>query len=174
MESRLQQKLRERREKAALAEIERGLGALRTGRAVDACAVPGWVAEAVGRTWDLFTEPRETLPDDVPPARLDEWVEELLIARGVTDRVLVASHLTIVPWLEIRVPAHEWMAQVREAMEEPWIFISGALDTIVVVTESEYFYEAHIGRDDRTEIGEADTTCRSASDTESTWELKDP
>ncbi|WP_432013839.1 hypothetical protein [Streptomyces cucumeris] len=168
MESRLQQKLRERREEAALAEIERGLGALRTGRAVDACAVPGWVAEAVSRTWDLFAEPRETLPDDVAPARLDEWVEELLIAHGVTDRVLVASHLTIVPWLEIRVPTHGWMAQVRAAVEEPWIFLSGALDTIVVVTESEYFYEAHIGRDEHTERGDADGTCRSASDTPKT------
>ncbi|MFF4690616.1 hypothetical protein [Streptomyces sp. NPDC001307] len=144
----MQQKLRERRERAALTEIEARLGELRTGRAMDTYAVPGWVGDAVSRTWDIFTEPLDRLPDDTPPARLDAWMEELLVAHGVTDRVFVASHLKILPWLECRVPAHGWTARVREAIEEPWMFLSGALDAIVIVTESEYFYEAHLGRGD--------------------------
>lgn len=148
MESRLQQKLRERRERAALEEAERRLGELRTGRALDAGAVPEWVGDAVSRTWDISTEPLDRLPDDTPPAQLDEWMEELLIVHGVTHRVFVASHLKILPWLECTVPAHGWTARVREAIDEPWMFLSGALDTLVIVAESEYFYEAHVGRGD--------------------------
>ncbi|MGJ5752225.1 hypothetical protein FB563_0304 [Streptomyces puniciscabiei] len=147
-EARLQHRLRECREKAALAETERRLAELRTGGALGADAVPEWVGEAVGRTRNIFTEPYDRLPDDTPSARLDAWIEELLVAHGVTDRVFVASHLRILPWLECRVPAHGWMARVRGAVEEPWMFLSGSLGTIVVVTESEYFHEAHLGRDD--------------------------
>ncbi|MER6027651.1 hypothetical protein [Streptomyces sp. NPDC001851] len=147
MESRVQQMLRERRETAALAETEDRLGELRGGGALLADAVPAWVGRSVGRSRSICTEPYDRLPDDTPPAQLDTWIEELLIAQGVTGRVLVASHLGILPWLECRLPARGWMARVREAIEEPWMFLSQTLDALVIVSESEYFYEAHLSRD---------------------------
>ncbi|MEV5725138.1 hypothetical protein AB0N50_04855 [Streptomyces pharetrae] len=145
MDSRLRQKLAERREKAALAGIEAGLGDLRPGGALEPGAVPAWVGEAIERTWDIFTEPAERLRDDTPPERLDAWLEDLLTTQGLTGRVHLASHLGILPWLECRAPGRADLARVRGAIEEPWMFLSSSLDTLVV-TEGEYHYEAHVLR----------------------------
>jgi hypothetical protein len=54
----------------------------------------------------------------------------------------VRSHLAILPWLECEVPGHGWTARLREAIEEPRMFLSGTLGSLVIVTEAEYSYEA--------------------------------
>ncbi|GHH80968.1 hypothetical protein GCM10018793_37370 [Streptomyces sulfonofaciens] len=144
MESKSQQKLRERREKAALQRIEHSLGNLLTGDSLQSDALPEWVGEAITRSWDIFTEPSEKLRDDAAPEELDAWIEGLLSEHAVTGRVYVASHLGIVPWLECRIPPQGWMATVREAIEEPWQFLSLSLDTMIIVTEAEYYFEAHV------------------------------
>ncbi|MFF9626453.1 hypothetical protein [Streptomyces griseosporeus] len=146
MESRLQQKLRERRERVALDGILSGLGDLLTGQALEAGTVPAWVPEAIARTWELSTDPAELLPADTPPAEVDAWVEALLVTHAFTDRLYVATHQSIRPWLECRVPPHGWTPAVRAAVEEPWMFLSVSLDTLLIVSEAEHYYEVYVAR----------------------------
>ncbi|MFJ4681980.1 hypothetical protein ACIQNG_07895 [Streptomyces sp. NPDC091377] len=156
MESRLQHKLRERRERAALEAVEAGLGALLTGDALAADAVPEWATRAIDRSRSIHTEPDELLPDTAPPGELDAWIERLLTAQGMGDRLYVASHVGLRPWLECQVPATGWTARLRSAVEEPWMFLSGPpgsdpagpgpLDRLVIVAEAEYYFEAYTAR----------------------------
>jgi hypothetical protein len=55
----------------------------------------------------------------------------------------VASHVRPRPWLECRLPATGWAERVRGAVEEPWMFLSGSLDRLVIVTEAEYYFECY-------------------------------
>ncbi|MFI7343837.1 hypothetical protein ACIBUY_38565 [Streptomyces sp. NPDC050085] len=148
MESRLQQRLRERREKAALESARAHLGDLLTGRTLGPAEVPTWTGEAISTTWDIFTEPAETLPDDASPAELSAWLEGLLEQQGLTGtaagRVYVATHLSDPPWLECLVGAAGWTERVRGAVEDPWMFLATTLDKAVVIAEAEYCYEAHV------------------------------
>ncbi|MFD5708852.1 hypothetical protein ACFWHW_00410 [Streptomyces pharetrae] len=105
---------------------------------------PGWGRPSNG-PGTSFTEPAERLRDDTPPERLDAWLEVLLTTQGLTGRVHLASHLGIQPWLECRAPGRADLARVRGAIEEPWMFLSSSLDTLVV-TEGEYHYAAHVLR----------------------------
>ncbi|MGE7437399.1 MULTISPECIES: hypothetical protein [Kitasatospora] len=146
MESRLQRKLRERREAAVLAELGRQLSGLLTGRGMAQEEAPPWIGETVSGFWDVFVEPYGTLPDDVEPAAVDAWIERLLTRHGVTGRVYVRSPLTGLHWLECRVPDGGWVSRVRQAVEDPWVFVSGDLDVVVAVLEGEYYYQAHVGR----------------------------
>jgi hypothetical protein len=146
MESRLQEKLRERREKAALEGISEKLSGLFTGRGLEAGGVPGWLGETVQGFWDRFVEPGESLSDETDPEAVDAWIEELLTRHGVTGKVYVASHLSCLPWLECQAPASGWVSRVREAIEDPWMFLSESLDVVVAVLEAEYQYEVHVGR----------------------------
>lgn len=145
-ETRLQRKLREHREKARLEEIRGKLSGLLTGNTLNADVAPAWIRETTWGFWDISVEPVETLSDESAPEAVSAWIEELLVRHGVTDRIYVASHLVGIPWLECRVPHSGWVSQVREAVEDPWEFVSGDLDVVVAVLEAEYRYEAHAGR----------------------------
>jgi hypothetical protein len=61
----------------------------------------------------------------------------------VSRDVHVASHVRPRPWLECRLPATGWAERVRGAVEEPWMFLSGSLDRLVIVTEAEYYFECY-------------------------------
>jgi hypothetical protein len=143
----LQQKLRERREQAALDGIVSGLGDLLTGGALRPDAVPEWVPQAVAHTWELSTEPLELLRDDSPPQEVDAWMTSLLTTHGITGRLYVATHQSIRPWLECDLPP-DGTGRVRETIEEPWMFLSGTQDGLLLVSESEYHYEAFVARAD--------------------------
>ncbi|MFF4653542.1 hypothetical protein [Streptomyces sp. NPDC001380] len=151
MESRLQQKLRECREKAALERITGGFSGLFTGDGLTTGAVPAWVDGTLWGFRDISARPAATLPDDSDPRTVDAWVEGMVAGRGMADRIYVGSHLGILPWLECRLPAGGWMARMREAVEEPWMFLAGSLDLLLVVAEAEYRREAHIGHRPTTE-----------------------
>ncbi|MFI0240883.1 hypothetical protein [Streptomyces sp. NPDC016845] len=144
MERRLRRKLRERREQAALEVVEARLGGLRTGGALPPGGEPEWVRAAIDRSQSVRTEPDELLPEDAPPHELDAWIEGLLAAHGVTGTLYVASHVPLRPWLECTAPATGWTARLRDAVEEPWMFLSESLDRLVIVSEAEYFYEAYV------------------------------
>ncbi|MDH6123660.1 hypothetical protein [Kitasatospora sp. GP82] len=145
MESKLQKKLREHREKTALEGISRKLSGLFTGQGIESSAVPAWVRETTWGFWDISVEPIETLPDDVEPEAVDRWIEGLLTRHGLAGKVYVYSHLSGLPWLECQAPASGWVSRVRDAVEDPWMFLSGSLDVVVAVLEAEYRYEAHVG-----------------------------
>ncbi|MGY1580076.1 hypothetical protein [Streptomyces sp. MN13] len=144
----MQQKLRERREKAALNSVVAGLGPLLTGNALVPDAVPEWIPQAIARTWELSAEPVELLSDDSSPEELDAWLASLLTAHNLTARLYVATHLGIRPWLECHVLPHNRTARLREVIEEPWMFLSSSLDTLLIVSEAEYHYEAYVARAD--------------------------
>ncbi|MGY0018777.1 hypothetical protein [Streptomyces sp. cg35] len=146
MESRLQQKLRERREQAALKTVEVRLGDLRTGGALRPGEEPAWARAAIDVSRGLHAEPDELISDDTTSQELDGWIEELLTAHGITGRLYVASNVSLLPWLECRVPPGGWTARVRAAVGEPWMFLSGTLDSLVVVSEAEYYFEAYARR----------------------------
>ncbi|MET8808051.1 hypothetical protein [Streptomyces sp. NPDC004546] len=148
MESRLQQKLREYREKAALEIIEAKLGDLRTGGSLEPGTEPDWVTAAIRRSRSIYTDPTDQLPDAAPPEELDTWLDGVLTGNSMSGRLYVRSHLGILPWLECEVPEHGWTARLREAIEEPWMFLSGTLDSLVIVTEAEYSYEAYVSHDE--------------------------
>lgn len=67
------------------------------------------------------------------------------VSHVLTGTIDVAGHLISTPWLEYRVPQRGWMSQVREAIEDPWEFVSADLDVVVAVLEAEYRYEALVG-----------------------------
>ncbi|MFJ9035279.1 hypothetical protein ACIRF8_01600 [Streptomyces sp. NPDC102406] len=146
MESKLRQKLRERRDQVALEAIEADLGVLGTGGALPPGGEPGWVRAAIDRSLSTGTEPDELLADDTPPEELDAWIEGLLATHGMTGKLYVASHVVLRPWLECDVPATGWAARLRDAIEDPWMFLAGPLDRLVVVTEAEYCFECHVSR----------------------------
>ncbi|MCD0484578.1 hypothetical protein LO771_19805 [Streptacidiphilus sp. ASG 303] len=150
-ESRLRRELREYRENAALERIAGELSGLFTGDGLAAEAVPAWVDGTLWGFWDISAQPAAALPDDSDPRTVDAWVEELVAGHGTADRIYVGSHLGILPWLECRLPAGGWMARIRQAIEEPWMFLTGSLDFLVVVAEAEYCHEAHIGHRPTTE-----------------------
>ncbi|MFE1952532.1 hypothetical protein ACFW9D_18965 [Streptomyces sp. NPDC059524] len=140
-ESPARRRLRERRERAALAAVETGLGDLWTGRGLTPDAEPAWTRAAIERAWSIHTEPDALLPDDCPPGVLDSWIEARLAEHGVGGVVHVASHVRPRPWLECRLPAMGWAQRVRGAVEEPWMFLSRSPGRLVIVTEAEYFFE---------------------------------
>ncbi|MEU8030597.1 hypothetical protein AB0C13_18430 [Streptomyces sp. NPDC049099] len=144
MESRLQRKLREHREKAALKIIEDRLGDVRTGGSLQPGAEPEWVAAAIRRSRCIHTDPTDRLPDDTSPEELDAWLDGLLTRTSMSGRLYVRSHLGTLPWLEFEVPGQGWTARLREAIEDPWMFLSGTLDSLVIVSEAEYWYEAYV------------------------------
>jgi hypothetical protein len=145
-ESRLQQKLRALREKAALEGIAGKLSGLYTGQGLMPDAVPSWVGETTWGFWDIFVDPLETLPDEAEPQAVDAWIEGVLTRYGITGTVYVASHVRGLPWLKCEVPEQGWVSQVRSALEDPWMFLSETLDVVVAVLEAEYRYELHVGR----------------------------
>ena len=142
VESRLQAMLRERREKSDLQVLRERLGDVLTGQGLEASEVPGWVDEAVQGFWSVFAEPLAVLPDDAAPDALDSWIEDLLTQHGLAGTCYLASHIGLLPWAECRLSAR-WIPQVREAVEQPWIFLSPRLDTVIAIAEAEYRYEAH-------------------------------
>ncbi|MFI7011643.1 hypothetical protein [Streptomyces sp. NPDC050145] len=142
-ESPARRRLREHRERASLAAVEAALGELRTGRGLSADEEPGWARAAIERAWSIHTEPDALLPDDSPPEVLDAWIEARLAEHGIGGDVYVASHVRPRPWLECRLPATGWAERVRGAVEEPWMFLSGPLDRLLIVSESEYHFECH-------------------------------
>ncbi|MCC5476274.1 hypothetical protein [Streptomyces barringtoniae] len=144
----MQRKLREYRERAALEIIEAKLGDVRTGGSLQPGTEPEWVTGAIGRSRSIHTAPADRLPDAVPPEQLDAWLDGLPAGNAIRGRLYVRSHLGILPWLECEVPEHDWTARLRDAIEEPWMFLSGTLDSLVIVSEAEYCYEAHVSRDD--------------------------
>ncbi|MGW5461972.1 hypothetical protein [Streptomyces sp. NPDC003996] len=97
---------------------------------------------AIRRSRSICTDPTDQLPDATPPEELDTWLDGLLIGNSMGGRLYVRTHLGILPWLECEVPEHGWTARLREAIEEPWMCLSGTLDSLVIVTEAEYSYEA--------------------------------
>ncbi|AKJ09684.1 hypothetical protein ABB07_06510 [Streptomyces incarnatus] len=147
-ESRLRQKLREHRERAALEIIEAKLGDVRTGGSLQPGTEPEWVTRAIRRSRSIHTDPTDRLPDDTSPEELDAWLDGLLAGNSLSGRLYVRSHLGILPWLECEVPEHGWTARLRDAIEEPWMFLSGTRDSLVIVSEAEYCYEAHVSHHD--------------------------
>ncbi|MGV9275134.1 hypothetical protein [Streptomyces griseosporeus] len=146
MQSRSQQKLREHRERAALKAVEAELGDLRSadGTPLRPGEEPEWVAEAIEWAFSVHTDPTDRLPDDASPQHLDAWLDRLLSTNGLTGRLHVRTYLSIHPWLAIDAPVLGWTARLRDAIEEPWMFLSGAFDTLLIVSEAEYFYEAYV------------------------------
>ena len=142
VESRLQAKLRERRDRSDLQVLRERLGGVLTGQGLEASEVPGWVDEAVQGFWSVFAEPLAVLPDDAAPEALDSWIADLLAQHGLPGTCYLASHIGLLPWVECR-PSDRWIPQVREVVEQPWIFLSPHLDMVIAIAEAEYRYEAH-------------------------------
>ncbi|MEU6732198.1 hypothetical protein ABZ929_03160 [Streptomyces physcomitrii] len=146
-DSALQQKLRERRERAELDALAEGLGDVGVGFGGLPGGEPAWVGAAVERAQDIHTEPDEVIGDGASAGELDAWMRDTLDGSGVVDHFYVKSHVTAAPWVECRVGGREgWGALVRAAVEEPWIFLSADLSRMVVISETEYHFAAYRSR----------------------------
>ncbi|AJE84953.1 hypothetical protein SLNWT_4577 [Streptomyces albus] len=146
-DSRLQQKLRERRERAELEAIADRLGDMGVGFGELPGGEPAWVGVAIGRAQDIHTEPDDVIGDGASAGELDAWMKGTLYDSGVVDHFYVKSHVTAAPWVECRVGGREgWGALVRAAVEEPWIFLSADLSRMVVISETEYHFAAYKSR----------------------------
>jgi hypothetical protein len=138
--------LRERREQLALTELRSSLADLLTGRALTPAEVPAWVGPTLRGFWDVHVDPAAVLPDDAPPEALDAWITSLLADNGISGTLFLRTHLPDPSWLECRAHGADWLRRVRRATGDPWRFLSAELDTLVVVTEEEYVFHAHVGR----------------------------
>jgi hypothetical protein len=138
--------LRDRRDRPALAQLETSLGDLLTGWSLTAAETPPWVGATLRAFWDIHADPAAVLPDDAASSVLDDWIASLLADNGITGTVFVRTHLPEPPWLECRLREPDWLSRVRRATADPWRFPSHSLDTVVVVSEEERYFHAHIGR----------------------------
>ena len=143
--SRLQEMLRERREREALDRIRTQLAGIFAGRGLPSEQVPAWVIDTVRGFWFMSAEPAAVLSDDAATETLDAWIEESLARHGISGGFYVMSQLELLPWLECEVPERDWMSRIREALDNAWVFLSLSLDVVVAVSEQEYDYQLFVG-----------------------------
>ncbi|MFE6159894.1 hypothetical protein ACFQ7F_13395 [Streptomyces sp. NPDC056486] len=150
MDSKLQQKLRERREKAALEAIAGKLSGFSLGFGSVPGGEPPWLRAAIDRFQDIRTDPDDVISDETASGELDAWIQELLTRNGVAGHFYVKTHVAREPWVECRVAegGGGWAALVREAIEDPWIFLAADLSRLIVICETEYHFAAYASRAD--------------------------
>lgn len=139
--------LRERRGRLARAELDTALADLLTGRSLTSAETPAWVDPTVRGFWNVHVDPAACLPDEAAPAELDAWIASLLAAEhGFAERILLWTPFPEPTWLECRTITPDWLARVRRATTDPWRFLAIDLSAVLVVTEEEYHFQAHVGR----------------------------